>query len=103
MKKLIIWLVSIYNKSASVENKIEVVKPITFKTSITAAIRAADFKGKEDFLESILSEKKYDLGRELLKGITDAGLIREVTDIREKEINIYLELKIFDYEKRQED
>lgn len=101
MKRLIIWLVSRYNKKAKPEDQIEVVTPDTFSAIITTRIIASQFKTdfEKQFLQNMINEKKYDLREQLINQLNKSSFIHEEVEIREKEIFIKLQVKAFNYER----
>ena len=100
MKKLIIWLVSRYNKKATPEDQIEVVTPDTFSAKITTRITASHFKTEfeKQFLQNMINEKKYDLREQLINQLNKSSFIKEEVEIKEKTISIKLQIKAFSYE-----
>ena len=109
MRRLITWLVDVYNKRTSPEKRIEVREPESFIVSSTfelqrnSELHGESDSGKEKFIENMVKEKIYDLRHQLINQIYKEGIIKETITNSDTITKVELELKTYKHEAKRKD
>ncbi len=100
MKKLILFLISRYNKNCKPEDYIEVNKPVIFSANSKSHFK--DFDMKQQFCINMVKEKVYDLRHSLIEQIYKDGNMEETVSYENNQLEVELKLKVYTYEQKNQ-